>query len=145
MNPITAHEAERLLSGIVIPPRPTVVQAILEEKSRELPDLGHISQLIAGDVALAAAVLKTVNSPLYGLRRRVSAIDQAVGMLGMTNIATLVTGIALPVCRRKISIASGTAPPAPLGCAFTLLASSAASHRAMPIYLACFAIVAFHS
>ncbi len=95
MNPITAQEAERLLSGIVIPPRPTIVQAILEEKGREPPDLGHISQLIASDVALAAAVLKTVNSPLYGLQRRINAIDQAVELLGMSNIATLVTGIAL--------------------------------------------------
>lgn len=95
MGPITEQEAKRLLSGIVIPPRPTIVTAILEERARESPDLRRISTLIAADVALAAAVLKTVNSPLYGLRRQVSAIDQAVSLLGMSTIATLVTGLAL--------------------------------------------------
>lgn len=95
MNPISEQEAKRLLAGIVIPPRPAVVTTILQEKGRDMPDLGRISQLIAGDVALAATVLKTVNSPLYGLQRRVNTIDHAVGMLGMANIATLVTGAAL--------------------------------------------------
>ncbi len=95
MGAISETETQRLLAGIVIPPRPTVVSAILEERSRDVPDLRRIAALISEDVALAAAILKTVNSPLYGLRRQISAIDQAVGLLGMSTVATLVTGLAL--------------------------------------------------
>lgn len=95
MGAISEEETRRLLAGIVIPPRPTVVSAILEERRKDTPDLRRIVGLISADVALAAAILKTVNSPLYGLRRQIGAIDQAVGLLGMNNVATLVTGLAL--------------------------------------------------
>jgi HD-like signal output (HDOD) protein len=95
MKVLSEEQTQRLLAGIVIPPRPTVVSAILEERRRDVPDLRRVADLISADVALAAAILKTVNSPLYGLRRQISAIDQAVGMLGMHTVATLVTGLAL--------------------------------------------------
>lgn len=95
MAAITEQEAQRLLAAIVIPPRPTVVTALMEEGAREDPDLKRVAALIAADVALAAAVLKTVNSPLYGLKRRIGDIDQALSLLGMDNLATLVAGLTL--------------------------------------------------
>ncbi len=39
--------------------------------------------------------LKTINSPLYGMRREISSIQQAVTLLGFRTIANLVTGISL--------------------------------------------------
>ncbi len=95
MGALNEQEASRLLAGIVIPPRPTVLTAVMEESARELPDSKRITGLIAADVALAAAVLKTVNAPLYGLRRQVTDIGQAVSLLGMGNISTLITALAL--------------------------------------------------
>lgn len=95
MTELNAEEAKKLLVGVVIPPRPNVVTAVLEERARPEPDLKRVVTLIASDVGLAAAVLKTVNSPLYGLRREISGIEQAVNMLGMNNVGALVTGLAL--------------------------------------------------
>lgn len=95
MPNLSKSEAEKLLAGIVIPPRPSILTAILEERGKDEPDLRHIAQLIANDVALSAAVLKSVNSPLYGLRRQVGSIDQAVSMLGLKNISALVMGLSL--------------------------------------------------
>lgn len=95
MEVISEEQTQRLLAGVVIPPRPTVVSDIMAEHRRDVPDLRRVAGLISADVALAAAILKTVNSTLYGLRRQISAIDQAVGMLGMNTVATLVTGLAL--------------------------------------------------
>lgn len=95
MADLSVDEARKLLAGVVIPPRPTVVTAVLEERARPEPDLKRVATLIGGDVGLSAAVLKTVNSPLYGLRRQVSGIEQAVNMLGMNNVGALVTGLAL--------------------------------------------------
>jgi HD-like signal output (HDOD) protein len=103
MPELSIKEAEKLLAGVVIPPRPSVVTAVMEERNRPEPDLRRVAQLIATDVGLSAAVIKTINSPLYGLRRQVSAIDQAVSLLGMKNIASLVMGLAL----RKAMPSSG--------------------------------------
>ncbi len=95
MTELSAAEAQKLLAGIVIPPRPSVVTAIMEERNRPEPDLRRVAQLIANDVGLSAAVLKTINSPLYGLRQQVGSIEQAVMMLGLKNISSLVMGMAL--------------------------------------------------
>jgi HD-like signal output (HDOD) protein len=95
MPELSTTEAQKLLAGIVIPPRPSVVTAIMEERNRPEPDLRRVAQLISNDVGLSAAVLKTINSPLYGLSRQVGSIEQAVMMLGMKNISSLVIGMTL--------------------------------------------------
>lgn len=95
MPDLSRSEADKLLAGIVIPPRPTILTAIMEERAKDEPDLRRIAQLIANDVALSAAVLKSINSPLYGLRRQIASIDQAVAMLGLKNISALVLGLSL--------------------------------------------------
>lgn len=88
-------EAQKLLGSIRIPPKPQIVQAIFSERAKDEPDVGRIACLIANDVGLSALVLKTVNSPYYGLRGKIGSIQQAVSMLGMKNIGTLVMGLAL--------------------------------------------------
>jgi len=95
MADLSSEETQKLLAGVVIPPRPTVVTAVMQERNSDEPNLHRVAQLISADVGLSAAVLKTINSPLYGLRRHVSSIEQAVNMLGMKNIGALVMGLAL--------------------------------------------------
>jgi hypothetical protein len=43
--------------------------------------------LIESDMALAAAVMKAVNSSLYGLKGRVQSVQQAITYLGMREVA----------------------------------------------------------
>jgi HD-like signal output (HDOD) protein len=95
MNDLSIKEAEQLLAGVVIPPRPSVVTAVMEERSRPEPDMQRIAHLVSSDVGLAAAMLKAINSPLYGLRRSVTNIDQAVFLLGMKSVSSLVLGLSL--------------------------------------------------
>ena len=95
MNDLTRSDTDKILAGIVIPPRPQVLGQVLAEHARPEPDLKRITKLVSEDVGMAAAVLKTVNSPLYGLRRQISSLDQAVGYLGLRNLTTLLTGLAL--------------------------------------------------
>lgn len=95
MTDLSIKEAEKLLAGVVIPPRPSVVTAVMEERSRPEPDVQRIAHLISSDVGLSAAMLKAINSPLYGLRRSVTNIDQAVSLLGMKTVSSLVLGLAL--------------------------------------------------
>ncbi len=50
-------------------------------------NLQAVASLIETDMALAAAVLKAVNSSLYGLKGRVQSVHQAIGYLGMREVA----------------------------------------------------------
>lgn len=80
---------------LAIPPRPEVVNILIEEKENETPDLRRVARAIMTDVGLSGAMLKTVNSPAFGLRRKVSSIAAALDLLGMNNVATLATGLIL--------------------------------------------------
>lgn len=52
-------------------------------------NLVAVASLIEGDMALAAAVMKAVNSSLYGLKGRVQSVQQAITYLGMREIAAI--------------------------------------------------------
>lgn len=52
-------------------------------------NLQAASTLIEGDMALAAAVMKAVNSSLYGLKGRVQSVHQAITYLGMREVAAI--------------------------------------------------------
>lgn len=92
---IDLEKAKKLTRGITIPPRPAALQAVMKEKQKEYPDLNKIAEVISQDVTLAASVLKSINSPIFGLRRKVTSIKQAVTMLGFAAVSNLVTGISI--------------------------------------------------
>ncbi len=92
---ITPEVIEKTLKGITIPTRPQILVHIQKELQKNDPDPQAVARFIGGDVGLCAAVLKTVNSPFFGLTRRISSAAQAVSLLGMTATAQIVTGIAL--------------------------------------------------
>lgn len=94
-NVISIQDADKVLSGIAIPPRPSVLNDINAESQRNRPDLRKIAQLIALDIGLSASMLKLVNSPYFGLSRKIEDPSQAVNMLGLTNVLSVVTGLSL--------------------------------------------------
>ncbi len=74
---------------IDIPARPeSLVQLSLLMADDDM-NLNAASTLIEGDMALAAAVLKAVNSSLYGLKGRVQSVQQAITYLGMREVAAI--------------------------------------------------------
>ena len=52
-------------------------------------NLQAAAALIEGDMALAAAVMKAVNSSLYGLKGRVQSVQQAITYLGIREVAAI--------------------------------------------------------
>ena len=52
-------------------------------------NLQAVSALIGSDMALASAVLKAVNSSLYGLSGRVQSVQQAITYLGTREVAAV--------------------------------------------------------
>ncbi|HEY8027848.1 MAG TPA: HDOD domain-containing protein [Burkholderiaceae bacterium] len=91
----TQAEIDATLKGFAIPPRPQVLVSLAEEMNREEPDLKLIARQIGIDVGLSAAVLKTVNSPFFGLKKKISSVTQAVSLLGLKSVERLVTSITL--------------------------------------------------
>ena len=94
---ISQENVEKLVGGINIPPRPTVLLELMEERGKDEPDLQKVARLIASDVALSAAMLKTVNSPFFGLRKKMDSVVQAVTMMGLKNVTNIVTGLMLRI------------------------------------------------
>ncbi|RMF14172.1 MAG: HDOD domain-containing protein [Gammaproteobacteria bacterium] len=78
-----------------IPPRPEVLVRIQEIAGQPEPDVNALVHAVTSDVALSAAVLKTLNSPAFGFRMRIDNIHQATMLLGIRKITALATGFLL--------------------------------------------------
>lgn len=74
---------------IEIPTQPEVLVKLSLLMAAEDIDLLAMSALVESDMALAAAVLKAVNSSLYGLRGRVQTVHQALTYLGMREVSAI--------------------------------------------------------
>ncbi len=70
----------------------------------ENSSLDQLAALIEADMALSAAVVRTVNSALFGLLKRVETVHEGVRYLGMAQVASLTYEIGL----------RGAFPPSPL-------------------------------
>jgi HD-like signal output (HDOD) protein len=64
-------------------------------------NLQAVAALIETDMALAAAVLKAVNSSLYGLKGRVDSVQQALTYLGMREVAGITYEMGLRAAFRS--------------------------------------------
>jgi HD-like signal output (HDOD) protein len=74
---------------IDIPAQPESLVKLSLLLAEEEINLQAAATLIEGDMALAAAVLKAVNSSLYGLKGRVQSAQQAITYLGMREVAAI--------------------------------------------------------
>lgn len=83
------------LRGIVFPPQPHLISSVMAETGKSAPDLKVIALLISGDVTLASSLLKMVNSPFYGLTRKVTSVEEAVLIVGMRRILHMVRALSL--------------------------------------------------
>ena len=89
------QELERVAQSVGIPPCPGILIDLSAEAKKDDPDFRKIERLVSMDVGLSATLLKTVNSPFYGLRNKISTVSQAVSMLGLSMLSRTVTGLVL--------------------------------------------------
>ena len=81
--------------NIDIPTQPESLAKLSTLLADDSGNLQALSALISGDMALAAAVLKAVNSSLYGLRGRVQSVQQAITYLGSNEVASVTFAMGL--------------------------------------------------
>lgn len=92
---MTTMELDDLVRSIGIPPQPALLAHLQAEMARPEPDLRRIANLVSADVAMTASVIRVVNSPAYASSRSIESVDQAISMLGMRQVAALVTGLVV--------------------------------------------------
>lgn len=84
-----------LVKDIGIPPRPSLLAELQKEVQRDEPRVRVLAGIAAADVAMSAALLKTANSPLLGLRRRAETVLEAFMLLGFHQCHVILTEISL--------------------------------------------------
>ena len=100
-------EMERVAQSIGIPACPGILLELSEETKKEDPDFQKVEKLVSKDVGLSATLLKTINSPFYGLRNKISSVSQAVGLLGLSTLSSTISGLVLRnvfSCKDQVSM-----------------------------------------
>ena len=90
---------EQLLARIrqcpTLPSLPTIAVEVLNLAQSEEVDIAEIARIISRDPALSSKILRTVNSSFYGRSQSVSQVSQALVILGLQSVKTLVLGFSL--------------------------------------------------
>ena len=92
---LSGRQAEEILRSITIPSCPAILSALLHEARQDEVDFLKITRLVASDVGLAASVLKTANSPFFALRAKVPNVQQAIAVLGLKNLLSIIQTVTL--------------------------------------------------
>jgi len=79
-----------VLSSTELPTLPTVASALISLTSREDTTLSDIANLVSKDIALSAKILKVSNSAFYSFPQQIGSINQAVSILGINAVRSLV-------------------------------------------------------
>ncbi|MFM9834475.1 MAG: HDOD domain-containing protein [Methylophilaceae bacterium] len=84
-----------LISGVVLPPYPAVLEKIDQLLSHDDFSLRELTQLIEGDPSLTSSLMRVANSPVFGLSKSVFNVEQAFGILGMSRVQAILRSALL--------------------------------------------------
>ncbi|MEC9373822.1 MAG: HDOD domain-containing protein, partial [Planctomycetota bacterium] len=92
---MTSPILERISTSDDLPSLPTVAVEVLRLTRNPDTRLEQISSVIEHDPAIAARMLKVVNSPLFGLSRQITSINQAIALLGLRTVKVMALSFSL--------------------------------------------------
>lgn len=81
---------QRILQSDELPTLPIVATKLITLTSKEETTLTDIAELIAQDISLSAKILKVSNSAFYSFPQQIGSINQAVSILGINAVRSLV-------------------------------------------------------
>ena len=80
-----------IAKGFKVPAQPQLLVELQQLTKTSDPNLDLIAEKISQDVGISATILKTINSPFYGLSRSIADIPRSVKYIGLSGIISLVT------------------------------------------------------
>lgn len=92
---VETADLEQLLKGIKIPPQPQILVDVYIEMAQVDVSLERIADIISKDVGLSGSILKVVNSPIFGLRRPITFVGEALKLLGISNIVNVINSLSI--------------------------------------------------
>lgn len=91
---IMSPNARRILMEVgTIPSIPLLLQEIMIAVEDESCSLNDIAKMISQDMGMSVNILRLVNSPYFGLPNEIVSIEQAVSLLGLEIIKTLIISV----------------------------------------------------
>jgi HD-like signal output (HDOD) protein len=79
----------------LVPPFPAIAQRVLGLVSQEDVSFRQVYDLVKMDPSFSAEILRFANSALFGVRREVKSLPQAIGLVGLDRVKTMATFVAL--------------------------------------------------
>ncbi|AMS32819.1 MAG: HDOD domain-containing protein [Betaproteobacteria bacterium] len=88
-------DSEKIARDLRLPPCPEIMLEFSRLMSDENADLRKMGDMVGKDLALAASILKAVNTPHYGLRRETTNLQHAVSIIGLKNTSCLIARLMI--------------------------------------------------
>ena len=86
------------LKSVKLPVMPEVAHALIQSLSDDDVDITTVRDIIAKDPSLTATLLRMANSAIFGLSRSVSTLDNAINVVGTSQIRAR----ALSICMANV-------------------------------------------
>jgi len=86
---------QKIRSADNLPSLPTVAVEVLRLSRTEDTSIKDLIKVIRKDPALTGKILKTVNSALFSIPRKIGSLKQAVGLLGLRSVKVMALSFSL--------------------------------------------------
>ncbi len=92
---LTTEQIRSMLHGISIPPQPQIMVDLQMEQLSPDCTIQGVTELISRDVGLSGSIIKTVNSAFFGLKNKISSVQQACQLLGIDCVVNIVNALSI--------------------------------------------------
>ena len=93
---LSDNSIKKIVSQIEsLPSLPTIYTEIIAEMQSDDPSIKKISEIIGRDVSMTAKILQVVNSVFFGLPQKIGNPKQAVMLLGLETVKSLVLSVKI--------------------------------------------------
>lgn len=86
---------DRILKCERLPSFPAIAARVIEMCGDHNVSIRELGEVLSHDTAISTKMLRTINSSFYGLRHRVTTVERATTMLGISAVKMLALGFSL--------------------------------------------------
>ena len=86
---------DNILKSDRLPSFPAIAARVIEMCGNPDVSIRELGEVLSHDTAMSTKILRTVNSSYYGLRNRVTTVERATTMLGISTVKMLALGFSL--------------------------------------------------